>query len=93
MWPVGKDSWVAVKRVDAGDTMAHYYRHRSLPRRSRYSTGVKKVGRKTYKVAKSGGAWLVYHAGKLVALMIRNIVYTFSREVGKSLARKILAAK
>lgn len=59
---------------------------------ARWTTGVKRLGRKTYKVVKSGGAWLIYHAGKLIALVIKNIAYTFSREVGKRLAKRILAA-
>ncbi len=59
---------------------------------AQWTTGVKRLGRKVYKVVKSGGAWLIFHAGKLVALVIRNIAYTFSREVGKRLAKRILAA-
>lgn len=58
----------------------------------RWTAGVKRVAGKTYRVVKSGGAWLIYHAGKLVALVIRNIAYTFAREVGKHFAKRILAA-
>lgn len=60
--------------------------------RRRWTTGLKRIGRKTYKVVKSGGAWLIYHAGKLVALAVRNIVYVFSREIGKAFAKRVLAA-
>jgi len=58
----------------------------------RWSAGVKRLAGKTWKVVKSGGAWLIYQAGRLVALIVRNIAYTFSREVGKGLARRVLAA-
>ena len=58
----------------------------------RWTTGVKRIGGKAYRVVRDGGAWLIYHAGKLVALVIRNIAYTFSREVGKHFAKRILAA-
>jgi hypothetical protein len=61
--------------------------------RTRWTTGVKRIAGKTFKVVKSGGAWLIFHAGKLVALVIRNIAYTFSREVGRHFAKRILAAK
>ncbi len=58
----------------------------------RWSLGVKRVAGQTYRVIKRGGAWLVFKGAELVAMFIRNVVYTFSREVGKGLARKILAA-
>jgi hypothetical protein len=62
-------------------------------RRKRWTTGVKRIGRKTYKVVKSGGAWLIYHAGRLVALFVKGAMHTFSREVGKTLAKRVLAAR
>lgn len=77
----GSRSWVPTTVATAGDDFI-----------ARWTTGVKKVGRKTYKVVKSGGAWLIYQAGKLVAIAIKQIVYTFSREVGKRLAKRVLAA-
>lgn len=59
----------------------------------RWSVGIKRHAGKTYRVVKSGFVWLIYKAGKLVAMVIKNVAYTFSREVGKGLAKKILAAK
>lgn len=81
----GSPSWVSITTVVGDDPLRRHSK--------KWTVGVKKVAGRTYKVVKSGGAWLIYHAGKLVALVIRNIAYTFSREVGKSFAKRILAAK
>ena len=59
----------------------------------RFKTGVKRVGGGTYRVIKRGAAWLIMQGGKLLAMLIHGIIYTFSREVGKHLARRIFAAK
>ena len=59
---------------------------------AKWSTGVKRVGRKTYKVVKMFGAWLILHAGKIVAAFINRVVYVFGTELGKRAARKVFAA-
>ena len=59
---------------------------------ARWSTGIKRVGRKTYKVVKMFGAWLIIQAGKIVAAFINRVLYTFGTELGKRAARRVLAA-
>ena len=61
-------------------------------RRRRWTTGVKRVGGKTYKVIKRGGVWLITMGGMLVAMFVKGVIHTFSREVGKGLARRVFAA-
>lgn len=58
----------------------------------RFRRGVKRIARKSYKVIYMFGAWLILSAGKLIAIAIKNVIHTFSREVGKGLARRILTA-
>ncbi len=59
---------------------------------AKWSTGVKRVAGNTYRVVKQFGAWLIMKAGKLVAAFVQGVVYTFSREMGKQLARRVYAA-
>lgn len=59
---------------------------------ARWSTGIKRVGGKTYRVVKAFGAWLIVKGGQILAAFIKGVVYTFSREMGKQLARRVYAA-
>lgn len=59
----------------------------------KWATGTKRVAGKTYRVVKRGGAWLIMQGGKLIAMFIKGVIYTFSREVGRHLARRIFMAR
>lgn len=59
---------------------------------ARWSTGVKRVAGNTYRVVRQFGAWLIMKAGKLVAAFINGVIYTFGREMGKQMARRVFAA-
>lgn len=58
----------------------------------KWSTGVKRVAGTTYRVVKQFGAWLIMKAGKLVAAFVNGVIYTFGREMGRQLARRVFAA-
>ena len=58
----------------------------------KWSTGTKKVARKTYRVVRTFGSWLIIQGGKIIAAFIQGVIYTFSREFGKNLARRVFAA-
>lgn len=60
---------------------------------AKWSTGVKRVGRKTYRVVKAFGAWIITHLGRIVAVFVNGVVHALSREVSKQLARRIFATK
>lgn len=59
----------------------------------KWTTGTKRVAGKTYRVVKRGGAWLIMQGANLVGMFIKGVIYTFSREVGRHLARRIFMAK
>lgn len=61
-------------------------------RTRRFVAGTKRVAGRAFLVIYKFGAWMIIEGGKLVAIVVKGALTTFGRELGKGLARKVLAA-